>query len=59
MGALKDILPVPLAEICTENLTANRAAASLGMRVHENATDTSEPINRVFHSAYGWERCLK
>jgi len=59
MDTLRDIHPVPLAGMCTENLTTNRAGASLRIRVHENATDTSEPINRIFNSAVGWERRLK
>jgi hypothetical protein len=59
MDALKDIHPAPLAGIYTENLTTNRAGTSLRTRVHENATDTSEPINRIFHSPFGRERRLK
>jgi len=59
MDALKDIHPAPLAGIYTESLTTNRAGASLRIRVHENATDTSEHINRIFTRAFGRERCLK
>jgi hypothetical protein len=56
MNALNDIHPAPLAGVYTENLTTNRAGASLRIRVHENATDTSEPTNRIFNSVFGWER---
>ena len=59
MDALKDIHPAPLAGICTMNLATNGTGASLRIRVHENATDTSEPINRIFRSAFGWERRWK
>ena len=59
MNALKYIHLAPLAGIYTENLTTNRAGASLRIRVHENATDTSGPINRIFHSAFGREGRLK
>ena len=59
MNALNDIDPAPLVGIYTESLTTNRAGASLRIRVHENATDTSELINRIFNSAFGWERRFK